>query len=227
MKLKTILLICAALTLSACSTVATKSDQGMFAGYEDFRPGPKGGVDLVWARKDIRSKEQLVETLLQYDNIMLDRTWLVLDDKTQYDDISEQDLQELTDYLTKKITEKAQQHFTLVETAQPKTLRLSIALTNVETPNPILAVTSSVMPFGLGMSTISKVVTGEHTNVGSATIELMLTDAQSGKPIIAAIDRQAGNKDLGTMIDSLDDAKDAIDFWVERLGHTLKVDKDK
>ncbi|RJG40315.1 DUF3313 domain-containing protein [Motilimonas pumila] len=227
MKLKNLIIAVAVLAVSACSTVATKNEQGMFAKYDDFRPGPKGGVDFVWAREGIRSQEQLIETLLQYDNIMLDRTWLVLDDKTQYDNISEQDLEELTTYLTTKITQKAQQHFTLVDKVQPKTLLLSIALTNVKTPNPILAITSSIMPVGLGMSTISKVVTGEHTNVGSATIELMLTDAQSGKPIIAAIDRQAGNKDLGTMIDSLDDAKDAIDFWVERLGQALKTNKSK
>ncbi|MEZ9405152.1 hypothetical protein AB4351_11090 [Vibrio sp. 10N.261.51.F11] len=35
------------------------------------------------------------------------------------------------------------------------------------------------------------------------------------------IDREAGNKDFSTMIDSLDDAKDAINYWVERLGDTL------
>ncbi|GAL30923.1 lipoprotein putative [Vibrio variabilis] len=43
----------------------------------------------------------------------------------------------------------------------------------------------------------------------------------SDEPIIAAIDSRSGNKDFTTMIDSLDDAKDAIDWWVERLGHTL------
>ena len=36
------------------------------------------------------------------------------------------------------------------------------------------------------------------------------------------IDREAGNKDFSTMIDSLDDAKDAINYWVERLGDTLQ-----
>ena len=39
---------------------------------------------------------------------------------------------------------------------------------------------------------------------------------------MAAIDRQAGNKDISTMIDSLDDAKGAINWWVDRLGVTLK-----
>jgi hypothetical protein len=86
----------------------------------------------------------------------------------------------------------------------------------------VLAVTSSVLPVGLAISTISKVTTGEHTNVGSASVELLVSDAQTGKPLFAAIDREAGNKDFYTIIDSLDDAKDAINYWVDRLGVTLK-----
>lgn len=56
--------------------------------------------------------------------------------------------------------------------------------------------TSTLLPVGLGISSVSKVVTGEFTN--------------------------AGSKDFCTMIDSTDDAKDAINWWVERLGSTLR-----
>lgn len=123
--------------------------------------------------------------------------------------------------MSERLTERISQYKKVVREPNGRSLRLSIALSNVETPNPILAVTSSVLPFGLAMSTISKVTTGEHTNVGSASIELLVSDAQDGTPLFAAIDRQAGNKDFSTMIDSLDDAKDAINYWVERLGVTL------
>ena len=77
------------------------------------------------------------------------------------------------------------------------------------------------------MSTISKVTTGEHTNVGSASVELLVSDAQDGTPLFAAIDREAGNKDFSTIIDSLDDAKDAINYWVDRLGVTLQSAENK
>ena len=83
------------------------------------------------------------------------------------------------------------------------------------------------MPVGLGISTISKIVTGEHTNVGKATIELMVSDSTTNQPIIAAIDSRAGNKDFSTMIDSLDDAKDAINWWIDRLGDILDNAREK
>lgn len=149
--------------------------------------------------------------------MVLDRVYVVVDET----ELSDSDINQLTDHLVRKLKIKLGEYKSIVEKPSSTTLRVSIAISNVETPNPILAVTSSVIPVGLGISTISKITTGEHTNVGKATIELLVSDSMTDEPIIAAIDSRAGNKDFNTMIDSLDDAKDAIDWWVERLGHTL------
>ncbi|ABZ78134.1 hypothetical protein Shal_3593 [Shewanella halifaxensis HAW-EB4] len=215
------------LLLTGCGVVQDYRNSQMFSSFDDFRPGPEGGSDLVWAQPGIKSLKDLNHILGQYDNVIVDQAWLVLDDKTRYDNLDDQDIVEVSHYLVSKIKNKASKRFNVIEQEQlssdsAKTLRVSVALTNIETPNPILAVTSSLLPFGLGISSISKVVTGEHTNVGSATIELMISDAQTGKPIVAVIDRKAGSKDFSTMIDSTDDAKDAVDWWVERLGSTLR-----
>ncbi|MCL1137564.1 DUF3313 domain-containing protein [Shewanella pneumatophori] len=219
-----IFLLSLTLLLTGCGTIQDYRNSQMFSTFEDFRPGPAGGSDLVWAQPKIKSVNDLNAILSEYDNVIVDQAWLVLDDKTRYDNLDQEDIVEVSRYLVSQIKLKAGKRFKLIELKQPseKTLRVSVALTNIETPNPILAVTSSILPFGLGISSISKVVTGEHTNVGSATIELMISDANSGQPIVAVIDRKAGSKDLGTMIDSTDDAKDAVDWWVERLGATLR-----
>ena len=188
-----------------------------FTSYDDFTPGLDGGVDLVWARIGLRDAERLQNKLEEYDSVVIDQIFVLAEEGS----IDSDDIQELTDHMNERLTERIYQYKKVVSEPNGSSLRLSIALSNVETPNPILAVTSSVLPFGLAMSTISKVTTGEHTNVGSASIELLVSDAQDGTPLFSAIDRQAGNKDFSTMIDSLDDAKDAINYWVERLGVTL------
>lgn len=188
-----------------------------FTSYEDFQPGPEGGVDLVWAKLGLRDPQRLHAKLAQYDSVIIDQVIVVAGEET----LSSAEIEDLSNHLITRIKQAIDPYKTVVEVASPRTLRLSIALSNVETPNPILAVTSSVLPFGLALSTISKVTTGEHTNVGSASIELLVSDASSGQALFAAIDRQAGNKDLSTMIDSLDDAKDAINYWVDRLAITL------
>ncbi|MEC4724614.1 DUF3313 domain-containing protein [Shewanella sp. D64] len=222
MKLYRILVSVMLLMLSGCGVIQDYRQSQMFSTFDDFRPGPDGGSDLIWAKPGIKSIQDLNEILKQYDSVMIDQVWLVLDDKTRYDNLSEQQIVEVSEYLIEKIREKASTHFKLVDMPKEKTLRISVALTNIETPNPILAVTSSLLPIGLGISTIAKVVTGEHTNVGSATIEMMISDASSGDPIVAVIDRKAGSKDLSTMIDSTDDARDAVDWWVDRIALTLR-----
>ncbi|WP_295895395.1 DUF3313 domain-containing protein [uncultured Vibrio sp.] len=216
-----VLLALAALTLMGCSS-APRHHATKFTSYDDFSAGPEGGVDLVWARIGLRSQERLIEKLKDYDSVVIDQVFVVAEEGS----IDEDQIEELTEYLVDRLKQKIAPHKAIVDEPTGNTLRLSIALSNVETPNPILAVTSSLLPAGIAISTISKITTGEHTNVGSATIELLVSDAQSNKPLFAAIDREAGNKDFSTMIDALDDAKDAINFWVDRLGVTLRGQDD-
>ncbi|MFA0567942.1 MAG: DUF3313 domain-containing protein [Vibrio gallaecicus] len=193
-----------------------------FTSYEDFRPGPEGGVDLVWARIGLRDADRLKRKLDKYDSVVIDQVFVLAEE----DSISDEEIEELTAYFVQRLSDTIKEHKPVVESPTDRSLRLSIALSNVETPNPILAVTSSVLPYGLAISTISKITTGEHTNVGSATIELLVSDAENGDALFAVVDRQAGNKDFSTMLDSLDDPKDAINFWVDRLSVTLqKIDK--
>lgn len=188
-----------------------------FTSFDNFRPGPEGGVDLVWTRIGLSSEERIKNKLSQYDSVLIDRFYVVVDNS----ELNDEEINELTTYLVDRLKHKISSTKKIVDQPSDTTLRLSIAISNVELPNPILAVTSTILPFGLGISTISKLTTGEHTNVGSATIELLVSESMTDTPLIAVIDRQAGEKDFSTMIDSLDDAKDAINSWVDRLASTL------
>ncbi len=216
---KTTVVVSLGFILSGCAGGPVVS-AAKFTSYEDFRPGPEGGVDLVWARVGLRDATRLKEKMDEYDSVVIDRVMVVV----QESELDDEEIHELTTYMVEQLKVRISPVKKIVDQPGEKTLRLSIAVSNVETPNPVLAVTSSILPVGLGISTISKITTGEHTNVGSATVELLVSDSESDTPLFAAIDRQAGNKDFSTMIDSLDDAKDAINWWVDRLGVTLSQD---
>ncbi|MEZ8127892.1 DUF3313 domain-containing protein [Enterovibrio norvegicus] len=214
---RTTLFLTLSLFLFGC-TSSYRPAATSFTSYEDFKAGPEGGVDLVWTRIGLRDAKRLKRKIAQYDAVVIDRIYVLTNEDNA---LSDEQITELTVYLADRLKKKITQYKPVVDTPTANSLRLSIAISNVETRNPILAVTSSLLPVGLGISTISKITTGEHTNVGSATIELLASDANTDKPLFAAIDRETGNKDLSTMIDSLDDAKDAINWWVDRLGQTL------
>ena len=216
---KSLGLVLLAGVLSGCA--AQPNSNTRFTSFDDFFPGPEDGVDLVWAPIELRDETVLKERLAEYDSVIVDRIIVVISDEDQQLDDSE--IQELVTYMQEQLKNKLSSYKDIVEEPSPTTLRLSIAISNVETPNPILAVTSSVLPFGIGMSAISKITTGEHTNVGSASIELLVSDSSNGQPIFAAIDREVGDKDLDNIVDSFSGAKDAIRSWVERLGRTVNT----
>lgn len=219
MQQKIWLLMLMIITATGCASNHQILKPKTFETFEDFRPGPEDGVDLVWAKRGIFNQRSLQRQLSQYDYIIYDQVHIVLD-KQKSDHLSDDEIIEIKKYFINQL-KSLNTTLRVVEQSQLKTLRVTVAITNVQTPNPILAITSSVLPVGLGISTISKVLTGEHTNVGSASMEILVSDAITGEPIIAAIDRRAGNKDLSTMIDSSDDIKDAITWWVKRLSLTL------
>jgi len=198
----------------------TNRSSKMFYTFDDFKPGPKGVADLVWSNPEINDYETLMSVLAPYDSIILDRIWVVVDKKSS-SVLNDDKIKQITEYMIGEFKSKLRQHYDIVESPSKKTLRLTIAISNIETPNPILAITSSILPVGLGISTVSKIVTGDHTNVGKATIEMLIRDANTNEPIIALIDRRSGSKDLGTIIDSTDDVKDAIRWWVNRMDKTL------
>lgn len=215
--IKVILTMVMITMLSSCAAKFSP-EQTRFTTYNDFRKGPEGGVDLVWANPKFNNAFKLQNKLKQYDSIVVDQIVVVADENTEADD---EQIRELSTYIVEKIKQSISPYKQVVERPKNSSLRLSIALSNIETPNPVLALTSSVLPFGIAMSSISKVTTGSHTNVGQASIELLVSDAKTGEQIFAAIDTQKGNKDLSTIINPMDDARDAVDFWIERLQSAL------
>ena len=145
--------------------------------------------------------------------MIIDPVWINYANPEAYEDIETKELMALSDQFHLAIENAMAKRFKIVSEPRGKTIRLSIALTGVETPNRFLATTSTVMPIGLAISTISNLTTGDHTNVGVTSMELVAMDAITGKTLFAAKDRRSGNKDLGTIMDPLDDASDAFKWW--------------
>ena len=192
----------------------------LFASLEDFKLGPKGGVDLVWSTKRITDAETLKSALRKYDSLMLDQIWVVVD-KESVRQLNDKQIQATTQQMINEIKARLGHDFKLVETPTENTLLLSVALTDIETSLPILAVTSYLLPDDFGTRTLSRIVIGEHVKSGSVTVELLISDARTREPLIAVIDKHFDNKDVSTMTASPDGASEAISLWADRLWTTL------
>jgi hypothetical protein len=210
----------AMLGLAACA--APKEPSGFLTSYEGFKPGPADTVDKYWVPAGITSDAAFQASLRPYDKVIIDPIWVSLaKDGDAYDGLNPKALTELTDLFRKELIDAVSDRYAVVDKPGPGVMRLSMALTGIERPNRVLAATSTFMPIGIGISVASRVVTGEHTNVGSASMEALASDSVSNKPLFAAIDRHPGGKNPLKIYDTLTDAKSAISRWAKRFRRVL------
>ncbi len=214
-------LLVLALSAGCVAQKVTLKKPEMFASLEDYKSGPKGGTDLVWSTKRIRDAETLKTTLQKYDSLILDQTWLVVD-KESASKLDDKQILATSRHMLNELKARLGQGVKLVDTPTETTLRLSVALTNIETSLPILAVTSHLLYVGSTASSVSRIVMGEQVNTDLITVELLVSDARSRESLVAVIDKQFDHQDLGTMIESQDGAKEAISLWADRLWITLR-----
>jgi len=200
---------------------ATLKKPVTFATLEDYRFGPEGGVDLVWSTKSIRDAETLKTTLQRYDSLILDQTWLVVD-KESARKLDDKQILATARYMVEELKARLGHGFKLVDVPDENTLRLSIALTNIESTLPVLAVTKRLLPDEPTAASVSRVVIGKQVNSGRVAVELLVSDARSREPFIAVIDKQFDNLELGTMLASPDGAQEFISLWADRLWITIR-----
>ena len=74
--LKLFLLVATSIFLFGCAGGPIKTAT-KFTTYEDFQPGPDGGVDLVWARLGLRDADRLKSKLDDYDSVVIDQIFVL------------------------------------------------------------------------------------------------------------------------------------------------------
>ena len=178
-------------------------------------------MDRIWSHPDIRSEADFRSKMSTYKKVMLDPIWVSFVDAKAYDGLDPQELNALVSGFREELLRALVGRYPVVNHPGPGVLRLSIGLTGVESPNRILATTSTVLPVGIGISAVSKLISGEHTNVGGASMELAASDSVTGVSLFAAIDRHGGEKNLKNITDPLNGAKVAFKWWADRLRVTM------
>lgn len=102
----------------------------------------------------------------------------------------------------------------------PHTLRLQVALTDVETSSAGLDAVTTVLPVGIAISMVKDFATGKPTFVGEASIEFRVVDSCSRVLLTAGVDRKVGGKTLKE-IDSWTDADNAMEDWAKTIRSRL------
>ena len=123
------------------------------------------------------------------------------------------------------LVEELKKDFQIVQSPGPETMRIQLAIIDVEPSSPVRNVISSVIPIGIGISAIKGAATGKQSGVGEITVEFKLTDSMTGELLGAAIDRRVGGKDPGGMFDSWSNADAALKYWAKRVRFVLCTER--
>ena len=143
-----------------------------------------------------------------YDKIIFDSVTVWKNEETQ--DVSPEDLQILTDFVYGHFHDALSQDYTVVTQPGPGVIRVAFAITEAEASSPTADVVTSIIPQTRILTGIKGyAVGGKPGFVGSAGLEAKVTDAQTGKILLEAVDRRGGTKDLSGMTNDWNDVEKA------------------
>lgn len=203
----------AAVMLTSCTSTSqmrkTKA-AGFLGDYSQLREGEDNEAQMVYIKPGVK--------WTAYNKIIIDPITAYAIPGNPLAELPKEQLVALTDYLHSTLHEQLSKDYQIVNAAGPGVLRLRVALTEAGAGKPVMGVVSSLTPPGIAISALKTAATGKGTAVGSARIEMELTDSQSKQRLAAAVDGQAGNKrDFFGNFNKWDDAQDAFDGWAAKL----------
>ncbi len=126
------------------------------------------------------------------------------------------EVQILLNYFWAELREELKQDYELVDSPQPETMRLTIALTRAGKRNVTLDTISIYVPFSRALAELQGITKGKPAFVGYAKVEAKFTDAESGTLLVAAKDKRVGGKTIKDF-DSWSDVKAAVDYWANLI----------
>jgi hypothetical protein len=209
-----------ALLASACSGQKTVQapdvkPSGFLGDYSRLHPGAPGQARLVYRAPDAN--------LAGYDKMLLERV-VLWGPASGGGDLPRDQLQRLADLLYGSLLARVQTYYMMVDRPGPGVLRVRAALTEARESAVALDILSSVGPITGAISGMSKMATGTSAFVGAASVEVEVSDAETGEVLLAAVDRRVGEKTLSGATDPWGDVQNAFQVWSDRFIDRLQYE---
>jgi hypothetical protein len=207
---RTAALVALIVLATACTTLRARhaTPSGFLDDYNALRPGGRDEAVLVWKSPDL--------DLARYDRVMLDPLVIWYSDDADYRGIHPEVLADLADYFHATILRALGDTYPVVTEPGPGVVRIRAAITGVEPSRPLLDAATNIPP-ARAADLAASLALGSHLFVGEAAIEAEFLDAESGRRMLALVDRRQGGKTPVGVAGRWKDAREAFDFWADKL----------
>jgi hypothetical protein len=154
-----------------------------------------------------------------YNKVMIDPVIVRKDGELDQKEL--ENYQKLANNAYVYLARELEKSYTIVQTPQPGTMRVQMAIIDADSSKPVRNTLSTIMPIGIGLSLVKYGATGKQSGVGEITSEMKITDAMTGELLGAALDRRVGGKDITKLWSSWYNADAALQYWAKRLAWSL------
>jgi hypothetical protein len=155
-----------------------------------------------------------------YTKVILDSVTVWKNPETQ--DVSPEDLKMLTDFAYTQMHDALSKDYMIVTQPGPGVMRAAFAITEAEASNAALDTITSIIPQTRILTGAKGLVAGGKPGfVGTAGMEVKITDSQTGKILAMAVDRRGGTKDLSGMTNEWNDVEKAYIYWGSAVRYRL------
>ena len=183
------------------------SNSGFLPDYSLLEPGEQGQALLRY----LNPKADWPS----YQKVLIDPVLIWSRTNALPDVTPKEDLQRLANNFDQMIVNEFGKDYEIVEKPDPRTLRIQVALTNIEQSAGAVDVVTAAPPVGFAISSAQEFVTGKPLLVGEVSAEVKISDARTGQILLMAIDRRLGSKTIQKNIDTWDDANKILELWAK------------
>ncbi len=155
----------------------------------------------------------------KYDKLILEPVTVWLGEET--DDVDPADRQVLADNFYKLVHAAASKYFTLVQAPEANTLRLRLALTDIQQSNVTLDTMSSVLPQMRVLTSLGGYASGKPAFTGEAAFAFKVMDARTGELLRAGAEKRVGGKSISGSTDKWSDVNNALQYWAELSSYRM------
>ncbi len=200
--------IMVSLFFSACAVkkqARTVEGSGFLEDYSILKKGEKDKALLYWVNP--------TAAWVSYDKILLDPVIFYQRAEDPGKGMPQEDIQRMINNFNKLLHKELSKDYKMVSVPGPRTIRIKVALTDVEKAWVGVHTVTSILPVGWVLQGATDFATGKPNFSGEATVEIKVEDAQTTQLLIAGVDRRVGGRMIKGSFDSWVDVNRIMELW--------------
>lgn len=211
--------LASAVTLTGCASTyqAEPKQSGFLGDYSLLKKGGEGEAALVYRKYDNdRTKWR------SYSQILLEPVQIWKGEKTE---LNPEDAEYLAKIVWSRLDEELRKDYKMTSSPGVGVLRIQTAVTEAGTNMPVLDLVTTLYPGTRLISEGKRWASGTESFVGAASVEVKVTDSQSGELLGAAADRRGGGKYVTKGFQKWTDVEEAFTYWAKQLRWRLCLER--